>query len=152
MHTVEFYPKENAKESHTEEYDLVNNPDGATPIFRRGANFYCCLRLNRDFDETSDNLKIIFKIGKCYREFAVSQLLKKKNLALGPNPTVHRRTLIPLKLVPTGKRFPEDPKLWGLRLDRKVPNAHDLILQVEIAPDAPVGIWRCIINGKQVSK
>lgn len=148
---VEFYPKDNAVESHTEEYDLVNNPEGATPVFRRGANFFCCVRLNREFDETFDNLKVIFKIGRCHLKFDIS-ILNDNLIASGPNPTVHRRTLIPLKVVPSGKRFPEDPKLWGLRLDRKVPNVHDLILQVEIAPDAPVGIWKCIINGKQVNK
>lgn len=68
---------------------------------------------------------------------------------LGPSPTIHRKTLVPLKLEP-GQEFSDDLKLWGLRLDRKIPSSNDILLQVHIAPDVPVGIWNCTVNEKKV--
>lgn len=62
------HPKGNARDSHTEEFDLVNKPKdetAATPVLRRGANFYLTVRFeNRVFDEKLDDLEIIFKFGR----------------------------------------------------------------------------------------
>lgn len=57
---------------------------------------------------------------------------------------------MPLKLR-KGQDFPDNPKLWGLRLDRKIPSTNDILLQVHIAANAPVGIWSCQVNEKRVS-
>lgn len=61
---TEFYPKDNARESHTEEYDLVNSPDFPTPILRRGCNFFLAIRFNREIDETVDVIRVRFGFGK----------------------------------------------------------------------------------------
>lgn len=75
-----------------------------------------------------------------------------ESFVVGPNPTTHRRTLVPLKLQSGGETFPDDPKSWGLRLDRKIPSSNDILLQVHIAPDASVGIWSCTVNEKKVMR
>jgi hypothetical protein len=62
--STEFYPKDNARENRTEEYDLVNNADFATPIFRRGCNVFFAIRFNRDFDEINDIVRVSFGFGK----------------------------------------------------------------------------------------
>lgn len=63
---VKFYIKDNARESHTEEFDLVNKPEseGGTSILRRGANFQFFVRFNREFDENSDDLSVVFRFGE----------------------------------------------------------------------------------------
>lgn len=68
VHMVQFYNKNNAQESHTEQFDLVNKPEseGGTPILRRGANFYFCVRFNREFDENSDSLIVTFRFGEYF--------------------------------------------------------------------------------------
>lgn len=61
---VEFYPKENAKEHKTTEYDLVSSSDVPTPIFRRGFNFFFAVKFDRDFDPSTDALRVHFNFGK----------------------------------------------------------------------------------------
>lgn len=61
---TEFYPKDNAKACNTEEYDLVQNPDMPTPIFRRGCNIYFAVRFNREFNPEEDIVRIGFGFGK----------------------------------------------------------------------------------------
>lgn len=62
---TEFYPKDNSTENHTEEYDLVNNKDIATPVLRRGENFFFAIRFDRPFEEDGDAVRVRFSIGKC---------------------------------------------------------------------------------------
>lgn len=61
---TEFYPKDNSSENHTEDYDLVNNKDVATPVLRRGENFYFAIRFDRPFDDVADVVRIRFSIGE----------------------------------------------------------------------------------------
>lgn len=59
--------------------------------------------------------------------------------------------MVPLRL-DAEKGFPENPKFWGLRLERKIDEVKDVMFQIHISPDAPVGIWTCTVNGKPVRK
>lgn len=61
---AEFYPKDNAKESKTEEYDLLDNPEASSPILRRGCTFCFSLRFDRNFDEVKDVVRVGFGFGK----------------------------------------------------------------------------------------
>lgn len=61
---TEFYPKDNARDNRTEEYDLVVNAEFPTPIFRRGCNFYFAIRFNREFDELNDAVRVSFGFGE----------------------------------------------------------------------------------------
>ncbi|CAG0906807.1 unnamed protein product, partial [Darwinula stevensoni] len=55
---LEFYEKENAKNHHTDAYELVNH---GTPVFRRGEAFYMALRFKaRDYEVKRDMVKFVF--------------------------------------------------------------------------------------------
>lgn len=68
---AEFYPRDNARGSHTEDYDLVTNKDARTPVLRRGEDFHFAVRFNRDFDDNLDAIRVSFSIG----EYIVNRIM-----------------------------------------------------------------------------
>lgn len=64
VNLVDFYGKSNAKENRTEEFDLLENPEVKSPIFRRGCNFYFAVRFDREFDAEQDVVRVGFGFGK----------------------------------------------------------------------------------------
>ena len=64
MESVFLYPKENAKNHHTEKYELVTDQD--TAVVRRAAKFNLAIKTGSraiDLDE-QDNVNLIFDFGK----------------------------------------------------------------------------------------
>ena len=64
MESVFLYPKENAKNHHTEKYELVTDQD--TAVVRRAAKFNLAIKTGSraiDLDE-QDNVNLIFEFGK----------------------------------------------------------------------------------------
>jgi hypothetical protein len=59
-----FYPRENAKEHHTDQFELVQDPT-ATPVFRRGLPFFFAVRFDRPYDALGDVIRLQFGFGKC---------------------------------------------------------------------------------------
>jgi len=121
---VDFRSQENAKDHRTFQYELVQDHDRPTPVYRRGQSFYMSLvTRERDFDCTRDNLYV--------------------NFYFGPNPSVPKRTRIVLP-VTIQKEFNRAPQKWDARI-----HAHDsrnLTLQVHIPATCPVGLWRCVVE------
>ncbi|EFA03506.1 hemocyte protein-glutamine gamma-glutamyltransferase [Tribolium castaneum] len=124
VQSTEFYPKDNARENHTAEYDLVNNPDFPTPILRRGCNFFFAIRFNRDFDEINDVVRVRF--------------------GFGPKPNVIRGTRAILPILARQKVLPKNTHMWSSCVTRIDGNI--VMLQVHIPPNAQVGIWKCSIQ------
>lgn len=60
---IEFYCKENAVESHTDMYDMLNS-EVPFPILRRGCKFFFAIRFDRDYVPTKDVVRVRFAIGK----------------------------------------------------------------------------------------
>ncbi|XP_065163119.1 hemocyte protein-glutamine gamma-glutamyltransferase-like [Atheta coriaria] len=121
---TEFYPKDNAKACNTEEYDLVQNPDMPTPIFRRGCNIYFAVRFNREFNPEEDIVRIGF--------------------GFGAKPHVLKGTRVILPLLIDQKHLPRNPTKWGLCMTSH--EGDTITLQVHIPPNAQVGIWSCTIQ------
>ena len=66
------YPKENAKNHHTEKYELVTDQD--TAVVRRAAKFNLAIKTGYraiDLDE-QDNVNLIFDFGKFLFPFLIS--------------------------------------------------------------------------------
>lgn len=61
---TEFYPRDNAKDHHTEQYELVNDTVLPNPVLRRGQNFFFAVRFDRICDKQQDVVRIVFCIGK----------------------------------------------------------------------------------------
>ena len=64
VESVFLYPKENAKNHHTEKYELVTDQD--TAVVRRAAKFNLAIKTGSraiDLDE-QDNVNLIFEFGK----------------------------------------------------------------------------------------
>ncbi|XP_047471047.1 hemocyte protein-glutamine gamma-glutamyltransferase-like isoform X3 [Penaeus chinensis] len=121
---VDFRPQENAKDHRTFHYELVQDHDRPTPVFRRGQAFYMSLvTRERDFDCTRDNLYL--------------------NFYFGPNPSVPKRTRIVLP-VTIQKEFSKAPQKWDCRIHAQ--DSRNLTLQVHIPATCPVGVWRCVVE------
>lgn len=122
---VEFYARENAKESRTLEYDLVSASEVPTAIFRRGCNVYFAVRFDRNYEPKQDAVRIQF----CF----------------GEKPNVLKGTKIVLPIQPKHTQLPKDEDMkWNLALNRKEGNT--LTLHVHIPPNAQVGIWSLCIQ------
>lgn len=121
---TEFYAKNNAKESHTEEYDLVNNTDAPVPIFRRGCSFYFAIRFDRPFDEEQDIVRVRF--------------------AFGPKPNVLKGTRVILPILVHQKHLIKDKARWAVCLTRN--DGEMITVQVYIPPSAQVGNWACSLQ------
>lgn len=61
---ADFYPKENAQISKTQDYDLLDNAENCCPILRRGCTFQFAVNVDRNFDPKLDAVRIEFSIGK----------------------------------------------------------------------------------------
>lgn len=53
---------ENGRDHHTYEYELMERPVGANLVVRRGQPFNLLLKLNRNFNPTTDALSLIFNV------------------------------------------------------------------------------------------
>ncbi|KAJ8975426.1 hypothetical protein NQ317_018935 [Molorchus minor] len=119
-----FYVKENAKEHHTDQFDLVK-ADNPTPIFRRGGNIYMAIMFDREYDVETDVVRVRF--------------------GFGPKPNVIRGTRAVLAVRPKQKRFPDDPFQWGILLSRNDGN-NSIVIEIRIPPNTQIGIWECSIQ------
>lgn len=61
---TEFYSRDNSREHHTEQYDLVNDNILPNPVLRRGQNFFFAVRFDRTFDKQQDMIRLVFCFGK----------------------------------------------------------------------------------------
>lgn len=68
---TEFYPRDNAKEHHTDMYELVTDALTPTPVLRRGQNFFFAIRFDRSFEQQRDFVRVCFSFGKFSIEFLV---------------------------------------------------------------------------------
>ncbi|KAF5293126.1 hypothetical protein FQA39_LY13736 [Lamprigera yunnana] len=121
--SITFYPREDAVEHHTEEYDLINNAEVATPIYRRGQNIRFDVDFDRIFDEQMDVIRISF--------------------SFGPNPNVTKGTRVILPVLHLQKELPKVNR-WNLAFKGRTNNT--IHLQAHIAVSAQVGIWSCSIQ------
>lgn len=162
---VQFYIERDAEKSHTEQYNFVKKPEteDRLPVLRRGATTLFNVRFNKKFDESKDHIAVTFKLGMYSQMFYILNF-NYKTFYLGPHPTVERNTLITLR-TDSSQNFENNPALWYLRIERNVsiespkhdphtgeyrepPN--DVMLEVHIASNAPVGEWSCTVNEKEV--
>nr|XP_045590477.1 hemocyte protein-glutamine gamma-glutamyltransferase-like isoform X1 [Procambarus clarkii] len=121
---VDFRPQENAKDHRTFQYDLVQDFDRPTPVFRRGQVFHLSLvTREREFDCTRDHLYL--------------------NFYFGPQPSVPKRTRVVLP-VTIQKEFTRTPQKWDVRIQAQ--EANTLTLQVHIPATCQVGVWRCVVE------
>lgn len=63
---TEFYPRDNAKEHHTDMYELVSDAHTPTPVLRRGQNFFFAIRFDRSFEQQRDLVRVNFAFGEIY--------------------------------------------------------------------------------------
>lgn len=61
---TEFYARDNSKDHHTDQYELVNDTVLPTPVLRRGQNFFFAVRFDRTWDKQQDIIRIVFGFGK----------------------------------------------------------------------------------------
>lgn len=60
-----FYPVENAKRHHTENYEVVYNQEFITPVLRRGQKFNIAIRFSgRQYSNGIDKVSVIFNFGE----------------------------------------------------------------------------------------
>lgn len=59
-----FYARDNAKEHHTDQFELVQDPT-ATPVLRRGLPFFFAVRFDRQYDPAGDIIRLQFGFGEC---------------------------------------------------------------------------------------
>ncbi|OWR44549.1 putative transglutaminase [Danaus plexippus plexippus] len=60
---TEFYSRDNAKDHHTDQYDLVNDTVLPNPVIRRGQNFFFAVRFDRTYDKQQDVIRVVFCFG-----------------------------------------------------------------------------------------
>ncbi|XP_041970639.1 hemocyte protein-glutamine gamma-glutamyltransferase-like [Aricia agestis] len=118
---TEFYSRDNAKEHHTDQYDLVNATLLANPVLRRGQNFYFAVRFDRAHDKQQDIVRIVF----CF----------------GPKPSVTKgtRVVLPVKfdtLQPNAIPHPRDVIGQGIGMSRV--QVHETSASVTPAVSMPI--------------
>jgi len=59
-----FYARDNARDHHTEQFELVHDST-PTPVFRRGLPFFFAVRFDRQFDSINDVIRLQFGFGEC---------------------------------------------------------------------------------------
>lgn len=59
-----FYARDNARDHHTEQFELVHDST-PTPVFRRGLPFFFAVRFDRQFDPINDVIRLQFGFGEC---------------------------------------------------------------------------------------
>ncbi|CAH2104455.1 unnamed protein product [Euphydryas editha] len=60
---TEFYSRDNGKDHHTDQYELVNDTILPNPVLRRGQNFFFAVRFDRTYDKQQDVIRIVFCLG-----------------------------------------------------------------------------------------
>ncbi|XP_034826300.1 hemocyte protein-glutamine gamma-glutamyltransferase-like [Maniola hyperantus] len=60
---TEFYARDNGKDHHTDQYELVNDATLPNPVLRRGQNFFFAMRFDRICDKQQDIIRIVFSLG-----------------------------------------------------------------------------------------
>ncbi|XP_013781493.1 hemocyte protein-glutamine gamma-glutamyltransferase isoform X3 [Limulus polyphemus] len=126
--TVEFYPRDNAREHNTFMYDLV---EGVKPalILRRGQPFYLAIRFKRNYNPQQDRLKL--------------------EIGFGPQPLITKGTLVMLP-VSGSDSFTKDKAQWDVRLHH-----HDgavITLQIQIPATVAVGVWKMKVITQLISR
>ena len=58
-----FYARDNARDHHTEQFELVHDST-PTPVFRRGLPFFFAVRFDRQFDSIDDVIRLQFGFGE----------------------------------------------------------------------------------------
>uniref|UniRef100_A0A1B6D4M4 Transglutaminase-like domain-containing protein n=1 Tax=Clastoptera arizonana TaxID=38151 RepID=A0A1B6D4M4_9HEMI len=120
---LHFYPPENAKEHHTERFEVVHN-DPPNPVLRRGQEFYLAIRFNhRGYRDDVDIVRLVFSYGDY------------------PNPIKGTSGVALL----TGREiYTGDRTQWDVR----VKGCDGTILTVEVLSpvNAPVGAWKLKIE------
>lgn len=61
---TEFYSRDNGKEHHTDQYELVNDTVLPNPVLRRGQKFFFAVRFDRIYDKQQDLIRIVFSLGE----------------------------------------------------------------------------------------
>lgn len=62
---IYFYALENAKQHHTDKYEVVHDEENVTPVLRRGHKFNIAIRfIGRQYSSGTDNVSVIFNYGK----------------------------------------------------------------------------------------
>ncbi|VEN38687.1 unnamed protein product [Callosobruchus maculatus] len=116
------YCRESADKHHVGEYDLLW-AEVASPIYRRGESFYMGIRFDRPFEPEKDAIRI--------------------KLDFGDSPKVPHGTRAVMRVLPEKKEFPKDAFKWGAILNET--NGQDIVVEIKPPPNAPVGIWKCVI-------
>lgn len=125
---VYMFEKENAIQHHTHTFELVQHMDNnPTAVLRRGQTFNMALRLNRDYIDETDIVRLLF--------------------SFGPNPNVLRGT----KGINTinGDAYMTDLEAWGVRLLGS--SGPDLSIEVRSPIDSPVGVWQLNVETTTVN-
>ncbi|XP_050294065.1 hemocyte protein-glutamine gamma-glutamyltransferase-like [Anthonomus grandis grandis] len=121
---TEFYSKENAKISHTDMYQLLDNEEDESVILRRGTNFIFAIRFDRDFMPEQDVVRVRF--------------------AIGPTPNISKGTRVILPISAKKRHLPKELNYWSICLQSIQGNV--ITVQVNISPYAPIGIWKCSLQ------
>ena len=58
-----FYARDNARDHHTEQFELVHDST-PTPVLRRGLPFFLAVRFDRQFDSINDVIRLQFGFGE----------------------------------------------------------------------------------------
>lgn len=61
--SINFNALENAKNHHTDRYEIVRS-DPPIPVIRRGQEFTANIQFDREFIPNEDKIKITFDVGK----------------------------------------------------------------------------------------
>ncbi|CAG2110741.1 unnamed protein product, partial [Medioppia subpectinata] len=91
--SVELFPRDNAKTHQTSQYEIVNNINPSL-VIRRGDPFYIALRLNGQYDQSRDKIRLEFMFGA--------------------RPQIGKGTLIYLP-ISNNKDFTKDSSKWDAR-------------------------------------
>ena len=121
------YEKENAKNHHTEKFEIVHL-DPSTPVLRRGQTFNIALRFNREYIDDTDIVRLLF--------------------SFGPNPNVMKGT----RGIGTLYRdsYLTDLEAWGVRMLGAI--GTDISVEVRSPIDSPVGIWQLNVETAVVGR
>lgn len=60
--SVDILAAENGKDHHTYDYEMMERPAGAELVVRRGQPFHLGLKLNRNFNPSTDAVSLIFTV------------------------------------------------------------------------------------------
>lgn len=122
VETVYMYEKENAKLHNTYNFELIHLEE-PTAIFRRGQPFNLAVRFNRDYNEETDVVRLLFNFGS--------------------NPNIFRGTQ-GVDIVTKKDSYLTDLEAWGVRMIGASEN--DLSIEVRSPVDSPVGVWQLNIE------